>query len=329
MSGTITNAVGATFTIAASVNFNSGGQLNNLGTFTVSDINNNATIITCGTFRQSVAGGTFQNNGNGLVSNYGLFDIIGSFVNNGVFDGATQGGVGILRVTRNSVQNGGGSFAPTGRLNFCRGFDRDNGTTNTANVTCSTSQATAGCANSPLPVELTSFEAKLSKGSVFLTWTTASEKDNEKFVVERSANGESFEAFTEVAGHGTSSSGFSYSATDLAPLPGTSYYRLRQTDFDGTTAYSPVITIQHASTNATNKLGVYPNPATDYITLDLPKGVKETYEVRISTVNGKLVRRLNLSGSNPQLDLHALPAGTYLLEVRGANTQTVQRLIKQ
>ncbi|WP_324671545.1 T9SS type A sorting domain-containing protein [Hymenobacter sp. GOD-10R] len=328
LGGTIRNTIGATFAITTSININSDAQIDNLGTFTANNINNSATIRNCGTFRQTVAGNNVGFTNNGLVQNFGLFDILGDFTNNGDFEGATQGGVGIVRVGRQSRQNSG-KFAVVGYLNFCRGFDTDNGTTNAANVTCSTSLATAGCRNSPLPVELTSFDAKLSKGSVLLTWTTASEKNNEKFVVERSANGESFEAITEVAGHGTSSSSYSYKTTDVAPLAGTSYYRLRQVDFDGATAYSPVLTIQNAAANQTNKLGVYPNPATDYITLDLPKGVSETYEVRISTVSGKLVRRLDLSGSNPQLDLHALPAGTYLLQVRSANTQTVRRLIKQ
>jgi len=327
ISGNITNAIGATFTITGSVNINSGAQLNNLGTFIASNVINSATISNCGTFRQSVAGGSFTNNSN--VSNFGTFNIAGSFTNNGIFDGATQGGVGVVLVGRDSRQNGSGSFAPTGRLNFCKGFDTDNGKTNSANVTCSTSLVTAGCANSPLPVELTSFTAKLSKGSVLLSWTTASEKDNEKFVVERSADGEAYSVLKEVAGHGTSSAGYSYSATDLAPLAGTSYYRLRQVDFDGSVNFSPVVTIQNDGANLANKLNIYPNPATDHITLDLPKNAGETCEVRISTVNGKLMRSLTLDASAPQVDVQSLPAGTYILQVQSANTKTVQRLVKQ
>jgi len=347
LGGFVSNARNSTI-FAPEVNINSGGQLDNLGNFTTNVINNNAILRNCGTLLQGLTAGRFTNNA-GTVSNYGVIDIRGDFTNNSDFTGSETGGVGVVRVAGESRQNGGGSFAVIGRLDFCDAtssnggrFDTNTGTlgsttspdpTLPANLTyCrynANSPEVAGCNNSPLPVELTSFEVKLSKGSVLLTWSTASEKNNEKFVVERSANGEVFEALTEVAGHGTSASAHAYSATDQAPLAGTSYYRLRQIDFDGTTAYSPVATIQNAATAQANKLGVYPNPTADHITLDLPKNIGETYEVQITSVSGKLVRRMTLHGNAPQLDLHGLPAGTYLLQVRGANTQLVQRLIKQ
>jgi len=90
----------------------------------------------------------------------------------------------------------------------------------------------------PLPVTLTSFAAVAKENAVALQWATASEKDNKEFVVERSHNGFQFEEITVVAGHGSTFIAQNYSATDVSPLTGTTYYRLKQVDYDGKFEYS-------------------------------------------------------------------------------------------
>ncbi|HRH69691.1 MAG TPA: T9SS type A sorting domain-containing protein [Flavobacteriales bacterium] len=97
--------------------------------------------------------------------------------------------------------------------------------------------------DNPLPIELISFDARADGDQVRLDWITASERDNDFFTVERSANGIDFSEVLRVDGAGNSTTTLVYQDYDHWPLPGTSYYRLRQTDLDGTFSYSPAVPV--------------------------------------------------------------------------------------
>jgi hypothetical protein len=112
----------------------------------------------------------------------------------------------------------------------------------------------------PLPVQLLSFTAARQGAAVRTAWATASETKSSHFVVQRSANGSTFTDVQRVAAQGTSLLRHDYAAVDAQPLPGTSYYRLRQVDLDGTVAYSPVVTVRSAASLAAPALAAYPNP---------------------------------------------------------------------
>lgn len=86
-----------------------------------------------------------------------------------------------------------------------------------------------------LPVELTSFECHAQNGMILLNWQTASEMNNDHFVVERSADGENFEELFSVTGKRFSSETSDYFGIDRYPFPSTNYYRLKQVDVDGHT----------------------------------------------------------------------------------------------
>ncbi|MBF9141164.1 T9SS type A sorting domain-containing protein [Hymenobacter properus] len=112
----------------------------------------------------------------------------------------------------------------------------------------------------PLPVELTLFTATpTDRQQVALHWETASEKNSQSFVVERSADGKVFRDNRTVEGAGTTQTRTIYRVVDEQPLPGTSYYRLRQVDFDKGSSYSPVRVVQ-LSTKPGQGLDVYPGP---------------------------------------------------------------------
>jgi hypothetical protein len=103
------------------------------------------------------------------------------------------------------------------------------------------------CNALPLPVELSSFTAAFDNNQVNLRWITASEKNSADFTVERSFNGETFTEVAKVAAAGTSSARLEYAATDLGMRKGLNYYRLKQTDLDGTFSYTQVIPVQVGS----------------------------------------------------------------------------------
>jgi hypothetical protein len=123
-----------------------------------------------------------------------------------------------------------------------------------------------------LPIELISFNATISnsKGSsVELTWTTATETNNDFFSVERSSNGVTYEKIKVVDGAGNSSAVKEYSAVDDSPFEGTSYYKLKQTDFNGQFTYSAPIAVEYSKTGSGCVLTVYPNPCSSECMIDL------------------------------------------------------------
>ncbi len=175
----------------------------------------------------------------------------------------------------------------------------------------------------PLPVELLSFTAQRHGQQVDLNWATASEKNSRGFEVQRSTNGLKFSAVLFKDGKGTSSTRTDYAATDRQPLPGLSYYRLKQIDLDGTVAYSPVVSVQSDGVTA---MSIYPNPTAGKLTISLPQDqAGSAPHVRISDMMGRVVKELNLPATG-EVDLSALPVGTYLVNVGGQQVRS--RVVK-
>jgi hypothetical protein len=143
--------------------------------------------------------------------------------------------------------------------------------------------------DSPLPIELLYFRATLVNQQVELKWETASEKDNDYFTVERTANLESFESLVRVNGQGTTNSRTKYAALDAYPLNGTSYYRLKQTDLNGETSYSDLQAIQYNGADPADfaTLQIYPNPSKgNSFTVEV-RGLKDETEIPLEIINSQ------------------------------------------
>lgn len=113
-----------------------------------------------------------------------------------------------------------------------------------------------------LPIELTSFEASATPSNyVQLDWVTASEVNNDYFVIERSKEGDDFEIIDTISGAGNSSESISYTYIDKSPYNGTSYYRLKQVDFDGESEIFDPISIKMSTIEEDYQLTLYPNPS--------------------------------------------------------------------
>ena len=175
---------------------------------------------------------------------------------------------------------------------------------------------------SPLPVELTRFDAIAKDQSVNVSWATASEKNNDHFDVQRSTTGDAFETIGNVKGQGNSTTAHEYAFVDIRPLAGLSYYRLRQVDTDGSSDFSPVATVQSA---AGQKAIAFPNPSTGTITLPALDGL---INYRIYNNIGQTL----LSGQaigNEQFDITKIPRGTFFLELTSQSGRTTQRLMRE
>jgi hypothetical protein len=144
-----------------------------------------------------------------------------------------------------------------------------------------------------LPVTLSNFDATLNDGVVNLIWTTQSEIDNDYFTVERAKDAVEYENVVEVLGAGNSIVRIDYSATDEEPLYGTSYYRLKQVDYDGTFSYSDIVAIENNYTNLSN-FNVYYDGQNIQIRYELDNVVN--YSVMIYDISGKLVYSGILNG---------------------------------
>lgn len=184
-----------------------------------------------------------------------------------------------------------------------------------------------------LPVELISFDAQLSSNNqVNLTWKTSSEVNNSHFVVERSYNAKNFEAIGRIEGKGDSNVEAVYNYVDNKPLPGTSYYRLKQVDFtttdangqkvDGESSYSKIVSIVREGTSLVT---VYPNPVSETaeILLDQIIKLKQWSLLGIDGIPRK-------TGKSSKIDLSNLPSGTYLVRIATENDDVYyQKIIKK
>ena len=166
----------------------------------------------------------------------------------------------------------------------------------------------------PLPVELTQFTATASGPSaVRLAWATATEKNSAAFDVERSLDGATYAPVGTVAAAGSSSAARSYELLD-AQLPAhqaTLYYRLRQTDRDGTVAYSPVRTVV-LTPSLSQSLALFPNPATHAATLT---GAQPGTVVTVVDALGRPVATAtaDAAGTAALVLPQGLPAGVYVV----------------
>jgi|GEM_PF-2387028 len=174
--------------------------------------------------------------------------------------------------------------------------------------------------NVSLPVQLVRFEGKLKEEKVELNWLTAKEKDNAYFEIERSSNAIHFQPIGRVKGSGNSKENLSYEFKDEHPLPGTSYYRLKQVDWDGIFEYSKTIAIEKALAHSFIEL--YPNPLgkSHTATLRIRSASQQNYMVQIQDTRGREMANfplpVNIGDNEFNFNAHqTLAAGIYIIQL--------------
>ena len=146
-------------------------------------------------------------------------------------------------------------------------------------------------AENPLPVELTTFIGWNDGAVNELQWTTASEFNSDKFIIERSADAVSFEYIGEVDAAGNSSVELAYNFTDGSPIQGINYYRLKQIDNDGSFEYSNVIAVrvQGEQFSKPSIVNIYPNPTNGLLNVVVQVPVSRTFDMNVIDVVGRLM----------------------------------------
>lgn len=243
--------------------------------------------------------------------------------------------------TVNSTTHGGGGGGGQGVIIFSSPAP-------VVNVTTSVLNGTGGCNETPcitranngggtnnsgiligmigvLPVELISFQAIPVGTRVDITWVTASERDNDYFTVERSVDGERWGTISTVAGAGNSQERLTYTSIDPAPRPGVSYYRVGQTDLDGTTTYSEMVAVSFEGLGA--GLVVYPNPAQHGVTVLHDEALGQGTVSVLDQLGRSVELQQRSMPGRTELDATDLPTGVYTVVFQSGDQLLQQRLL--
>ena len=183
----------------------------------------------------------------------------------------------------------------------------------------------ASCGTFVLPIELLDFTAKPQGSAVLLEWRTASETNNDFYTIERSANGTQWEAIGTASAVGNSSEVFHYHRFDSSPLAGVSYYRLRQTDLDGTSTLSNVVAVKLAGIS-----GIESSIRTDQdgTWLDLIAEMSQDALVELYDLAGRIVlsNEMHLVEGHQSMRIN-LGFGAYVLAVRVGDEVITHKII--
>lgn len=153
-----------------------------------------------------------------------------------------------------------------------------------------------------LPIELISFTAELINNYAKLTWTTATETDNDYFTIERSINGVDFNIIGIIEGSDNSTIQKTYTFIDEAVLPGVNYYRLKQTDFDGSYKYYNIVAVNNDNQRIIIQDGVI--RLINFETIS---------DITVYTSTGQQI----LNSANNDINIRNLPHGLYLIQING------------
>ena len=182
-----------------------------------------------------------------------------------------------------------------------------------------------------LPMELLSFNAIQNDDIVNLTWATATEKNNDYFLVQRSSDGINFETIEKIEGAGTTANAMFYSTVDKKPLSGTSYYRLRQTNFDNSYTDSKMISVDFVSQKE-QSFSIVPNPNIDNIASNIVLNNIPNKELTIEIFNaqGEVVYETTRKVDSNRIELpNHFDKGIYFVKVIASDfTQTKRMMIK-
>lgn len=251
-----------------------------------------------------------------------------AIVNTNSFNGTVSVAAGSPGTKNTYVSSGGGPGAGGG----CGAGSGQSGSGGAA----ATVDAVAGGGGTPLsvtvtPITLVSFMGFNQNNINILNWETASETNNNYFLIERSENGITFEEVARTKGAGTSDQLLSYSVIDETPVFPLSFYRLKQVDYDGKFEYSKTIAIYKAKNNSDFK--IIPNPAHDHVLLTFNVREEGVASIKIYDNQGRPVYSSTVNAikgeNSATISLRDLSAGMYSVSIQANDKINSAKLIIQ
>jgi len=177
------------------------------------------------------------------------------------------------------------------------------------------------------PVELLSFNAQVKGDNVEIVWATLTEQDNDFFTIERSADGINFHPIAKIPGFGTTSLRQNYQYTDETPLIGVSFYRLKQTDFDGQFEIFDAEFVQYTDIE---QITIFPNAVNKGNEVRIITGAfsQEKLMFTIYNLEGKIVSQASNIGDFTNIHINAnMDSGIYILNVSSGKVSRNARLL--
>lgn len=188
--------------------------------------------------------------------------------------------------------------------------------------------------SSTLPANVITFKATAAGDAAKLQWTVEDQENVERYIVERSSNGNSFTAVGSVDAKGTANEKIDYQFTDInaAAFASTVYYRIKIADKDGKANYTHVLPVSF-ETYTRAFVTVQPNPVVNNATVLVTSTTEEMVQLRITDNTGRIVMSKNIrlvKGKNTlELNVNSLPSGLYYLDVTSKNINQKTKLVKQ
>ena len=181
--------------------------------------------------------------------------------------------------------------------------------------------------SSTLPITLVSFTALYNGNHVDISWATATETNNQYFIIERSLDGTTFVEIAKVDGAGNHQGYLKYDFVDQSSLSGIVYYRLKQVDVDGAYTYSAIRVV---SILLSKQIIVYPTPANAGEDIHVVlSNLSDAIPVSIELVDmlGKIVLSYTGIGSSHLLHSGSLSKGMYLVIVKDSFSSTTTKIV--
>ncbi|MDY0315341.1 MAG: T9SS type A sorting domain-containing protein, partial [Bacteroidales bacterium] len=261
---------------------------------------------------------------NDLDDNAVLADIALTKVSNGVSDGNAS--LSDCSGTRIAIEQSGIAASPTGITANKLAFEveqfsemflhkkRDDG--------------------SPLPITLSSFSAECNDNNeVILSWSTASEINNDYFEIQRSTQGLAWEVIATVQGAGFSNIILDYDYLDKEKPNTTTYYRLRQIDYDGSSKLSDIIQIRCENNMEKPVISVYPNPFTSSFNIEFENWDLNFAEIELLDITSRTIKKWNLENTLPnfiyEVNLSNLNPAMYMLKIKTSEGVVMKKIEKK
>lgn len=255
---------------------------------------------------------SFSGAGTPDVNTLQLFSTCGS--DNLFLSLPTGGGSGSLTTTTNPYRNDTNCNSATVSALGCTTappnvlINTSSGSINNQTISCPYAGST------PLPVKLVSFDARSNGDMVYLAWVTASEVQNDHFILQRSTDAMKWEALKKMDGTGNTSQPMKYDYVDQMPVRGMYYYRLQQVDENGSYAYSKIIGVR--AVTLSGEITLYPNPGRNKLSISgLGKG---DWECTFTGPTGLLAYAGPVSDGS--INLPDMSAGVYYVSLHNKIT---------
>lgn len=176
-----------------------------------------------------------------------------------------------------------------------------------------------------LPIELVFFKATCRDNTIILNWRTATEKNNKYFAVEYSEDGTNFEEIGRLNGAGNSNTMLNYEFEDARLKNSIGYYRIKQTDLDGSGTYSEIISSELCHSKTTIKFDAFPTPLTDKLYISVNRiGAK----YKVLNALGEQVFIGETKAFETIIDVSGLVPGVYFVQLTSDEEVFTKKLIK-